>query len=279
MKHLVLFAALLVGCGPTYHATLDDGAGLVEDSPVLVSSVRVGKVESVRVVEGHVEVAFSIDRDHDVTLRTDACAIGRRAQNGQQAALIVVPGTGAMREDQESPIAQCRIEANDVGDLMRSLGEGMGDLMRGLGRSLFPNGAPQIPTVPSPVPMPAPTVSDPCSTVHFRIARVEPVALPHGGHRVWLDVSNAGETSMQIGSASEATFTDDARRAFTVADVPGGPEGWHLPFDVAAHASRRVNVVLASDDRGTPRISDIEVMRSAPNGDPSAECTIHEHVQ
>jgi hypothetical protein len=164
---LVLFAA--AGCQKTYHAHLSDGAGLTEGSPVLVSSVRVGQVESVRVVEGQVDVEVAIEREHEITVRADACAMARRTEAGPE--LIILPGEGApIAEDRAIP--QCEITSDDVGGLMRSLGEGMNEVLRQLGQGLF-NGAQQggsgasqpsspLPSLPLPtLPQPSPQPSSP----------------------------------------------------------------------------------------------------------------------
>lgn len=156
------FALLLFGCDPTYHARVDDGAGLSEGSPVLVSSVRVGQVESVRVVEDHVDVELSIGRDHEITMRADACALARRTEQGPE--LIIMPGRGAPLEDGRV-IPQCEITQGDVGDLLRTLGQGVGDMLRQLGQGMsggagqapFPfGGASPSPSAPGAAPLPPP---------------------------------------------------------------------------------------------------------------------------
>lgn len=155
---------LAIGCGRTYHARLSDGAGLTEGSPVLVSSVRVGQVESVRVVEGEVDVEVSIEREHEITVRADACAMARRTEAGPE--LVILPGEGAPLAEGRA-IPECQPPPNDVGGLMRSLGEGMTEMLRQLGQGLF-NGAPTggtppptpaspgQPSAPDPLPPPPP---------------------------------------------------------------------------------------------------------------------------
>lgn len=148
MNRLVITAVLLAaGCGRTYHARLDDGAGLAEGTPVVVSSVRVGEVESVRVVEGHVDVELAIDREHEVTVRADGCALARRTESG--AELVLVPGTGAPLAD-GATIPQCEARAGDIGSMIRALGEGMNEALRELGRSL--NGPGGSDSAPPPAP-------------------------------------------------------------------------------------------------------------------------------
>jgi hypothetical protein len=154
VKRLVLVGLALLaatGCQKTYHAHLSDGAGLTEGSPVLVSSVRVGQVEAVRVVEGQVDVEVAIEREHEITVRADACALARRTESGPE--LIIVPGEGAPIEEGRA-IPQCEITAGDVGGLMRSLGEGMNEMLRQLGQGLF-NGGQQGGSAPPSVPVPS----------------------------------------------------------------------------------------------------------------------------
>ena len=165
MKRLVLLGLALLaatGCQKTYHAHLSDGAGLTEGSPVLVSSVRVGQVEAVRVVEGQVDVEVAIEREHEITVRADACAMARRTEAGPE--LVIVPGEGAPIEEGRA-IPQCQITSDDVGGLMRSLGEGMNEMLRQLGQGLF-NGGQQGgssgPALPLPFPQP-PTAPQPAT--------------------------------------------------------------------------------------------------------------------
>lgn len=153
MKRLVLVGLALLaaaGCQKTYHAHLTDGAGLTEGSPVLVSSVRVGQVEAVRVVEGQVDVEVAIEREHEITVRADACAMARRTAAGPE--LIIEPGEGAPLEEGRA-IPQCEITPGDVGGLMRSLGEGMNEMLRQLGQGLF-NGPQQGGSAPPSLPIP-----------------------------------------------------------------------------------------------------------------------------
>ncbi|HJL14643.1 MAG TPA: MCE family protein, partial [Sandaracinaceae bacterium LLY-WYZ-13_1] len=139
----LLAAAVLVllgGCDPTYHARLDDGRGLGEGSPVHVSGVRVGEVQSVRVIEGQVDVEWTLEGDHEVTVRTDSCAMAV-PREGEGPALVVVPGEGEPLEE-ERPIPQCELGSAALGDVMRGLGEGLGNLMEELGRGLLGGGGP-----------------------------------------------------------------------------------------------------------------------------------------
>src|SRR5690606_4143520 len=197
-----------------------------------VGSVRVAEVESVRVIEWQVDVELTHDADPEVTLRADACAMARRTETGPE--LIVVPGTGAPLEEGR-PIPQCELGRDDVGDLLRSLGESVGDLMRQLGQGLFGGGgAPGgstggsgsggstggagsagLPPLPFPLPTPPPPAPSGgvCGSIRVRVERTEraapvPLHLPEGGHRVWIELANDGDESVRIGALGDASFTD-----------------------------------------------------------------------
>ncbi len=267
---LATLTLALAGCQPTHHARLDDGAGLTEGSPVLVSSVRVGHVKSVRVVEANVDVEFEIDDEHQVTLRTDSCALARHADGQREAALILMLGTGAMREG-EAPIAQCRIELGaEAGQLMRQLGEGIGGVLRQFGRGLFggtpsdpshPSSPQAPPSAPQPPPSqpfaPLPTVrtqAEACEAVRIRVDRIErveaiPVLLPSGGYRLFLEFANNNDVPMEIGGATDASFIERNGHAHTGVATPTDATDWFMPFTVPANAFRRVSVVIASDSQ------------------------------
>ncbi len=305
VKHLgwTIGAALLLaaGCDATHHARLDDGAGLAEGSPVIVSSVRVGQVESVRVQEGHVDVEFAIDSDHEVTLRADACALARRTEAGSE--LLVVPGTGAALEE-DRPIPQCEITSDDLGGVLRSLGEGVNDMLRQLGQGLFgppgsgggssaplplpipsPGGGSSAP-LPLPIPSlpgpgspsaPAPAASSVCDSLRVRVERTEvappvPLHLPSGGHRVFLEIANDSDRPARVGALGDATFTDPSGRVLDVAEVPGETEAWFMPFTVPAGARRSVSVTFAGAE--PPRIDRVEVQHTAPEERPLDYCVL-----
>lgn len=305
MKHLACAigaALLLAACDATHHARLDDGAGLAEGSPVIVSSVRVGQVKSVRVLEGQVDVEFAIDSDHEITLRADACALARRTEAGSE--LIVVPGTGAAIEE-DRPIPQCEVTSDDLGGVLRSLGEGVNDMLRQLGQGLFgPPGSgggssaplplpiPSLPgggsSAPLPLPIPslpgpgspsapAPSASTVCDSLRVRVERTEvaapvPLHLPSGGHRVFLEIANDSDQAARVGALGDATFTDASGRALDVAEVPGEAQGWFMPFTVAGGARRSVSVTFAGAE--APRIDRVEVQHTAPEERPLDYCVL-----
>ena len=148
---LLLLAA---GCETTHHARVSHGAGLDEGSPVLVSGVRVGEVREVRVVEGEVDVAFVIARDHDVTLREDSCALATPREGGP-GALTLTPGTGAPLTEPRA-IPQCELPSNVIGDLARDLGGTLGEVLRSLSEGILGGGGAGPPGGSGTLPLPLP---------------------------------------------------------------------------------------------------------------------------
>lgn len=140
---------LLGGCDPTYTARLNDGGGLIEGSPVRVAQVTVGEVRSLRVVEGQVEVEIRVEREHELSMRVDTCAVPVQTPGGPALALSM--GVGALL-DEPKTIPQCQPPADQMGDFLRQLGQGMGDLLRVFGQGL--SGVTQPPPRPSPRPTP-----------------------------------------------------------------------------------------------------------------------------
>lgn len=255
MKTILLLLLLASGCNNTYVARVDNGAGLGEGSRVLVSGVQVGQVTAVRVVEGHVDVEFEVESDHEITLRQDACALAMREEGGPF--LMVQPGTGAVRdEDDESVIPQCRIEAEEVRGAFRELAEGMGELLEELGRGIFQgpdrNGnAPTFPIPNFPMPQPQDDESEACERVSVRIDGAS------------IELRNDNTFAMQIAGSEDARLTDRDGRTLEPT------RGWE-PFELAAGATQRVTVELA----GGASIDRVEIRESAPAGDPLSWCTI-----
>ena len=140
---LALTALSLAGCGSlgpaTHHARLADGAGIAAQSPVLVAGVRVGQVQSIQVVDGVVDVAFTFEGDHEIVLRADACAAVARG------GLMIVPGEGAPRTD-DQPLAQCETGSAALDELMRTAAQGMDIWMRAIEQRTRP----EQPAAPPP---------------------------------------------------------------------------------------------------------------------------------
>jgi len=60
--------------GSHYFVAMDDASGLAAASPVYVSGVRVGTVQSVRLENSRARIEFDIEAASGVILRDDACA-------------------------------------------------------------------------------------------------------------------------------------------------------------------------------------------------------------
>ena len=292
-------AALLLssGCDTVHHARVDNGAGLVEGSGVMVSGVRVGSVREIHVVQDAVDVGFVIDDGHDVTLREDSCALAVAGES--EPTLVVMPGVGdPLTEPRALP--QCELPGGQLRDLLGSVGDTLGGLLRSLGSGLSgggssPGGLPPIPGLPSPPPNTAPpntappntappnTVPAPpsfdgrCDGLSLRIdsVRRQPpsgLRLRDGGHRVCLEFRNdAGET-MRVGSRTQATFVDQGRRALSPVSLPSDPEVWFMPFDVPANGTARRCVIFEGST--PPQLDEVESRRSAPAANPLAWCTL-----
>lgn len=298
----ILACLLALGCDTTLHARVSDGAGLAEGSPVLVSGVTVGEVKSLAIMEGEVDIEFTIEDEHEITLREDTCALAVRGETGP--GLVLVPGEGApLNEEQaERPIAECRLPGSELNDLFAQLGDTLGSMIRAFGQGLGGAGGggsgggsggtipiPPIPQPPAPggggggtAPVPVPPIGGggaggACGSVSVRVDGVErvdpvPLLLTDGGYRAWLVFQNDGDETMRMGPISQATFTDAQRQSLSVARIPSEQNGWFMPFDVPAHGTARVSVVFETSQ--SPRIGEIEARGAAPASSPTSTCTV-----
>lgn len=152
---IALGALAALGCSaPEHHARLDQGGGLAEGAAVMVSGVRVGRVQSVRVVESSVDVAFVFEGDHQVTLRGDTCAMAVAGEAGA-ASLVIIAGTQAPIAE-ERAIPQCQLAADALDDVMRSFGGQLDDVMRALQQGMQGAQQPAAPGAPPAQGAPAP---------------------------------------------------------------------------------------------------------------------------
>lgn len=302
IRGAILLALLaLTGCDSTYHARVSDGAGMGEGSPVLVSGVQVGEVKSIAIMEGEVDVEFSISSDHEITLRNDTCVLAVRGEDGSGLVLVAGEGSPLTDEQAERPLPECHLPGQELEGIFNQLGDMLGSMIRAFGQGLSgpqsPGGpvppTPQIPQpqVPAP-PMPIPSPTDPnappppppppapvggaCQSVSVRVERVEavspvPILLAQGGHRVWFVFQNDGDQALRVGSVTQATFTAGSE-TLTVAQLPSENQSWFMPFDVAAHSTARVSVVFETS--AEPRVTRVEARQSSPAQSPLDQCTI-----
>ncbi len=310
---LLLLAA--TGCETTHHARVDDGAGLEEGSAVMVSGVRVGDVKSIHVVEGQVDVEFVISDDHDVTLRTDSCAMALRRE-GQPPALLIVPGEAAPLTE-ERAIPQCELPTEALDDLARQLGGTLGDLLRSFGGGLLGGGGPGGGgpgggTIPLPLPLPGlrppgagapspppdeppddttapldapgdappppPSFDGACDGLSLRIERTERAsAVP-----VFMP-QGGHRVWLEVRNDSDRTMRvgSIAQATFTDADRRAmTPVRLPNESDIwfmpfDVPANGTARRCVVFEGSAPPRLDEIEARRSAPAADPLAWCTLH----
>ena len=116
-----------------------------------------------------------------------------------------------------------------------------------------------------------------CSAVSARVDGVEqvsavPILLSNGGYRVWFIFQNNSAETMEIGSVTQATFTDRNRQTLTVAQMPSESSGWFMPFTVGANATARVSVVFDTQQR--PDLARVEARQSHVAGQPLQTCVV-----
>jgi phospholipid/cholesterol/gamma-HCH transport system substrate-binding protein len=103
----------------TLTATFDDVTGLAMDDNVKVAGVVVGKVRGIEIIEGRARVRFTVDRDVDVPVDSEA-AIRWRNLLGQRY-LYVYPGESPEHLGGGDAIAETR-SVIDLGELFNRLG-------------------------------------------------------------------------------------------------------------------------------------------------------------
>ncbi|MCA9608479.1 MAG: MCE family protein [Myxococcales bacterium] len=310
---LLLLAA--TGCEPTHHARVDDGAGLEEGSAVMVSGVRVGDVKSVHVVEGQVDVEFVIGDDHDVTLRTDSCALAVRRE-GQPPQLVIVPGEAAPLTEEQA-IPQCQLPTDSLDGIARQLGGTLGEMLRSFGGGLLGGGGPggggsgggtiplplpipglrpppspstpstpddappDHPTDPPPppdLPPPPPSFDGACDGLSVRVERTEAA----GAVPVFMP-QGGHKVWLEVRNDSDRTMRvgSIAQATFTDADRRALTPV-RLPSDTDlwfmpfdVPAHGTASRAVVFEGPGAPRLDEIEARRSAPAADPLDWCTLH----
>jgi phospholipid/cholesterol/gamma-HCH transport system substrate-binding protein len=125
----------LIGGGDTYYAAFSEAGGLKPNDEVRIAGVRVGKVQSVELVDGHVRVSFMVDGAAKFGSKTGA-AIKVKTLLGAMYLGLDPAGPGQMKEKSEIPVRRTtspydvveafsglaeRSEAIDTGNLTKSL--------------------------------------------------------------------------------------------------------------------------------------------------------------
>lgn len=141
---LVFFVAIIgCSCQPVHEAELWDASFLEKGSPVYIAGVEAGRVQSVNLEANRARVAFTIDRQHDVSFHGDACALSLGLDGVGR--LFVWPGEkGSFEKDVLPP---CEFRLHELQELSQDLGRALGDLSgaftEGLLQSLQRSGASQ----------------------------------------------------------------------------------------------------------------------------------------
>jgi phospholipid/cholesterol/gamma-HCH transport system substrate-binding protein len=95
----------LIGGGDTYYAAFSEAGGLKANDEVRVAGVRVGKVRSVSLEDGHVRVEFKVDRGVDFG-RSTAAAIKVKTLLGAMYLGLEPDGGGQLAEGTEIPMSR-----------------------------------------------------------------------------------------------------------------------------------------------------------------------------
>lgn len=275
MKKTALTALVLLGCsrGQTREAILDDAHAIAPESPVFALGVRVGSVTGVHVDGNEAHVEFRIDPQHELALRSDACAMASR--DASHPALLLLPGEGS--GELGGPVPECRLDESALRDLGQTLGEGLREFSEGFFGEVLRN-APNLPNGPSvqlPNGMPGFGPMPACEGITARVTGTEaepatPLLLENGGTRVEITFENTNAESFEIASSNEATFMTEGRRAIDPARMASAGDSWFMPFSVPANGSRAVDVVF----EGETTLHAIEVPRCHPSGQPFAWCKL-----
>jgi phospholipid/cholesterol/gamma-HCH transport system substrate-binding protein len=93
----------LIGGGDTYYAAFTESGGLKSNDEVRVAGVRVGKVDSVELDDGHVRVAFKVERGVDLGKETNA-AIKVKTLLGAMYLSLESAGDGELEKGDEIPV-------------------------------------------------------------------------------------------------------------------------------------------------------------------------------
>ncbi len=103
----------LIGGGDTYYAAFEEAGGLKANDPVRVAGVRVGKVDSVELEDGHVEVGFKIDTDTDLG---DLTQVHIKVQTilGQMYLAVLPAGEGELETGSTIPVERTTSPYNVV---------------------------------------------------------------------------------------------------------------------------------------------------------------------
>ncbi|KAA1419705.1 MCE family protein [Nocardioides humilatus] len=116
----------LIGGGDTYYAEFDEAGGLKVNDEVRLAGVRVGKVNSIELDDGHVKVGFKIKTDATLGDETRA-AIKVKTILGSMFLSIEPAGEGELKEEGVIPVERTMSPFNVV-DAFSGLAETSADI-------------------------------------------------------------------------------------------------------------------------------------------------------
>jgi phospholipid/cholesterol/gamma-HCH transport system substrate-binding protein len=111
----------LIGGGDTYYASFEESGGLRVDDEVRIAGVRVGKVESIDLVDGRVRVGFRIKTDAEFGTDTRA-TIKVKTLLGSMFLALEPAGSGQLAEGSTIPVERTT-SPYDVVDAFTGLAE------------------------------------------------------------------------------------------------------------------------------------------------------------
>jgi phospholipid/cholesterol/gamma-HCH transport system substrate-binding protein len=111
----------LIGGGDTYYAEFTDSSGIRPNDEVRIAGVRVGKVKSVGLEDGHVKVSFKIDKGAEFGKDTNA-EIKVKTLLGSMFLALQPKGSGQLAEGSTIPTSRTR-SAYDVVEAFSGLAE------------------------------------------------------------------------------------------------------------------------------------------------------------
>jgi phospholipid/cholesterol/gamma-HCH transport system substrate-binding protein len=111
----------LIGGGDTYYAAFTDSSGIKPNDEVRIAGVRVGKVTSVELEDGHVKVAFKVSGRADFGTETNA-EIKVKTLLGSMFLALQPEGSGQLEEGSTIPTSRTR-SAYDVVQAFSGLAE------------------------------------------------------------------------------------------------------------------------------------------------------------
>ncbi|WP_370249162.1 MCE family protein [Nocardioides sp.] len=115
----------IIGGGDVYYAEFSEAGGLKTGDEVRVAGVRVGKVETIELVDGVVRVGFRMENDEDLGAQTGA-AIRIKTLLGAMFVALQPAGDGELEPDDVIPVERTS-SPFDVVDAFEGLADTIGE--------------------------------------------------------------------------------------------------------------------------------------------------------